>query len=609
MDKFDIFVLPFISGLAFIVLYFTIQVIVWIRKMPLEERKKLNEVFKSPKRFTRYLFEVLKESLLHVNLFRTNPLLGFMHMSLAFGWFMLIVLGNLESKVYTHSHLNPPYFPIFLKYFIPDMSQYPLHKAFAFAMDFFLALVLTGVMLAVLKRFFFKRYGIHQKPKLTTADKVGLTALWLIFPLRFLAESAYAGVHQSGGFLTQTAGDFFNNHGVGLTEGYFLWWCYSFSLGAFFFSVPFTRYMHILTEPFYLFVRYAKVDINNIEPIFNDIQSKSCSKCGVCLSACPLAIQGIDRKTQPIYLLDALRKGELTPDMVNSCLNCRRCEEKCPVGLTIEPLRMKLKQNQSAAATPNTEHLSLAEYPKAKIGYFSGCMGKLTPATTSALQSIAKAAGDNLTHLDKDNGICCGRPQKLTGQDQLASELISKNIELFKASGVEIIVTSCPICLKTFRDDYKMQIPIIHHSQYISKLIELRKIGVTKREIKTTYHDPCELSRGLNIRKEPRAVIKSQSDFSELTESAKAQCCGNSLVHSSISSVQKHAIADITISAVPNDANLLITACPACNKAFKHQNNVTVKDIAVFTAENLTKPLHIKEISSIQASKEIKSAN
>ena len=118
MDRFDIFVLPFTVGLVFVVFAYIAQLIYWLRQMPKDEKGKLKGLLVSPIRLAKCCIEIVKESLLHINLFRTNLLLGFMHMSLAFGWFMLIVIGNLESKVYTSTHINPPYFPIFLEYFI-----------------------------------------------------------------------------------------------------------------------------------------------------------------------------------------------------------------------------------------------------------------------------------------------------------------------------------------------------------------------------------------------------------------------------------------------------------------------------------------------------------
>lgn len=593
MDRFDIFVVPFTIGLVFVVGTYLYQLISWTRSLPNDERSKLKKLLTSPIALLRCFAEIVKESILHVNLFKTNTLLGFMHMSLALGWFMLIVMGNFESKMYTSSHMNPPYFPIFLEFFLPNIGSFKYHQEFSFIMDLFLVMVLAGIALAFSKRFISKKFSINKKPKLTNIDRIGLYSLWSIFPLRFAAESINAGIHQSGGFMTQPMGDLLYSAGFGETCSYGAWWAYSISLGVFFVAMPFTRYMHILTEPFFIFLRNAKVDPSKFQSVYNQIQTKSCSKCGVCLNSCPLTITQIESNPQPIYLLDALKRGTLAPEMVDSCLNCRRCEESCPVGITIEPLRMSLKKQVEHKT--DFSYTSLAEYPKTKIGYFSGCMGKLTPATTSSMEKIAKSANEKLIHLDKEGGICCGRPQKLVGQLAVAEELIKKNIALFAESGVEMIVTSCPICLKTFKEDYHLNIPIIHHTEYIKRLIKSEKIHVKKSNVTTTYHDPCELARGCGITKEPRYILKKTSHFTEFPKAAKSHCCGNSMTNNTLNYKQKENIADITLNSIPEKISYLITSCPSCSKAFKRANHVTVEDIAVFTAKHLFEPTPIPE--------------
>lgn len=85
------------------------------------------------------------ESLLHRKIFKQNVMLGFMHSSIAFGWFLLIVLGHFEAKSVSDNAFNPPYFSIFLYFFVPERSMYKGHAFFSFGMEFILALILSGV--------------------------------------------------------------------------------------------------------------------------------------------------------------------------------------------------------------------------------------------------------------------------------------------------------------------------------------------------------------------------------------------------------------------------------------------------------------------------------
>ena len=80
-------------------------------------------------------------------------MLGYMHMTFAFGWFLLIVVGKIESMVYHTSAFNPPYFAIFFRYFHPAKETFPYSEFFAFLMDLILTFLLIGILLAVTKRF------------------------------------------------------------------------------------------------------------------------------------------------------------------------------------------------------------------------------------------------------------------------------------------------------------------------------------------------------------------------------------------------------------------------------------------------------------------------
>jgi len=114
---FNLFVLPFILGLIFLLYTMVKKNRAWIRGMDEVDRKKLSEGLHSKKVLLAFN-EIFFESLLHRKMFHRNPLLGFMHMSFAFGWFLLIVFGNMESRIYSGFWINPPYYPIFLKFFI-----------------------------------------------------------------------------------------------------------------------------------------------------------------------------------------------------------------------------------------------------------------------------------------------------------------------------------------------------------------------------------------------------------------------------------------------------------------------------------------------------------
>ena len=106
--------------------------------------------------------EVFLESLVHHKIFRTNPFLGYMHMCFGLGWFLLIVVGKIESLVYHTSIFNPPYFAIFFRYFHPAQETFPYSSTFAFLMDLILLMILSGLTLAFLKRMYSKALGLKK---------------------------------------------------------------------------------------------------------------------------------------------------------------------------------------------------------------------------------------------------------------------------------------------------------------------------------------------------------------------------------------------------------------------------------------------------------------
>ena len=92
---YDHFVLPFTIGLVVLLGYLCVRYYKWIKSFPKEERKKIRKGLFSFKTI-RSGWEIFRESLLHHNIFKTNPMLGYMHMTFAFGWFLLIVVGKID---------------------------------------------------------------------------------------------------------------------------------------------------------------------------------------------------------------------------------------------------------------------------------------------------------------------------------------------------------------------------------------------------------------------------------------------------------------------------------------------------------------------------------
>ena len=591
---FDFFILPFFVGLLFLITVLAVKYTGWIKGFPAEDKALMRKGIFTGKSLSA-VKEVFMESLLHRSMFKRNFLLGYMHMSLAFGWFLLIVCGNLESRIYSMIHINPPYYPIFLKYFVHDkrILTFELNSVpggFRFLMDLFLAMVLSGVILALVKRSYSKWFGLKKATQHTLMDRMAITTLWMIFPLRLLAESFTAGQYLGGGFITNNLGIFLSRFLPIEHLSYPTWWAYSLALGIFFVSLPYSRFMHIPTEVLLIFMRHygvkSRTEFNN----FSLIEVNSCPRCGVCLDACPLYTQTGQNRVPPAYFIRSIREKKVDERVAFDCFLCGRCQEFCPVKINTNDLRISQRKQFMISANGHFDYLPAPRVHKAEIAYFAGCMTHLTPTIKRSMLEIFRVSGTDYEFLDSGGSICCGRPLMLAGKEVQARQLMESNLQRIRLSGCKTLVTSCPICFKVFKEDYGLDIEVLHHSQFILRLYKSGKLMLKGTQNRYAYHDPCELGRGSGIYKEPRALIKTVAELVEGADSgADALCCGGSLGNTQISDGKRIKVMDETIlSLMDGNPGGIITACPLCKKTLQRRSPVEVIDLSEMIARSTT---------------------
>lgn len=609
----DLFVIPFNIGLYFILIYSVVRSTIWFRQLSRPDKLRLQRGFFGMP-FMQSLREIFMESLLHRKIFLRNPVLGYMHMSLAFGWFLLIVFGTIEADFFGEKHLNPPSHAIFFRYFNPEHGAAGVEKIFAFWMDLLLAFILSGLLLAMVKRFIPGLMGMKKTTKHTWTDRIALLSLWMIFPARLLAESFTSGAYGSGSFLTGNLGAALASFLPVSEMAPWFWWLYSLSLGTFFVLLPVSRYFHIPVELLLIFMRNSGIKAGDKPSSVTEVQTHACSSCGICISICQMSYAASINDIQSAYFVKGLRNGKDIAAITANCLMCGRCEEVCPVGVELGPMRMiERRQGQRAykpmrfidgyglngkksvvekEPTQSYDYLVSHEPEKADVIFFAGCMTHLTPSVIIAMKKIMDSAGVRYHFMDENGGVCCGRPLMLAGRDREARELINYNSDIIWRSGAEILVTSCPICYKIFNESYYLETRVMHHSEFINHLIEEGSLRLGYLHRKVVYHDPCELGRGSGIYDEPREVISYVADLQPaLQEGAMSLCCGGSLGNLTISSGKRAAIAadaaKILTSSAPDE---LITACPLCKKTLGQATETKVTDIAELVAAALPKP-------------------
>lgn len=637
------FVIPFVVGISFMLIWLTVGLIRLLAKIPADDRRRFWKSLITPKIALKNIKDLFCDCLFHTKIWKRKPLLGYMHSSIAFGWFMLIVLGHIEVALFVPKHLawtdGGLFYPIFYRFFVWINPGHVTLRGwfFFFLMDFFLLYVLTGVGMAIFKRFRSIVLGMRHTTKPSLADRVALYSLWMIFPLRLLAESFTADL-SGGSFLTVPVNHLW--HWIFGDKLFFMpvWWAYSICLGLFFAAMPFSRYMHILTEVLWILLRNAGIQPRHPRKGVAEAEIYACSSCGLCLDACPMNVQKKNLKYSSVYFIRFLRRHneKKINAIADKCLMCDKCHALCPVGVDAPALRRaqratvnnslpydysylmegSLGSNSSSVSTcvaanacsitagsvastrTANAHASLTDPSPSftepvevttniqktsedwKVMYFAGCMTHLTPRIIKSVEKVFKSAGVNYTFADRDGGICCGRPLMLAGKTNAAYETISANRKMILGSGCRTLVLSCPICYKIFKDEYALEgVEVLHYTQFIKRLVDEGKLKLTAGDERIVYHDPCELGRGCGVYKEPREVLAQAGTLVKATkEGDESICCGGSLGSLTLDTRDRAKITESSVAnLLANNPQTIVTACPLCLKTFSESVPETVK--------------------------------
>ncbi len=611
LSGYNNFVLPFMIGMIFVLSWCVIGSVRIICQLTREDRKKFFLSLINPKIMLKNVKDWFCDCLFHVKLWKRNKLLGYMHSSIAFGWFMLIVIGHIEVFLYTPERIHQVWYPIFFRYFVAVTDSTMKGSFFFFMMDFFLLVVLSGIILAIIKRVRSRLFGMRRTTRPSMTDLIGLYSLWLIFPLRLLAEGFTADI-SGGSFLTKSLNVVLHSFLSDQMNMLPTWWAYSIALGIFMCVLPFSRYMHIPAEILLIPMRNAGIGIRHARKGYSKLQVYSCPSCGVCIDACPMSAVKSNTKDTTVYLNRQIKRynDRRIEEISDKCLLCGKCTAICPVGVEGDKMRIAQRSVRKYNLAPdysNIDEKMLLETcnkfvstinknvtctENKKVMYFSGCMTDLTPAISKSTTSILKKAGVRFEIMDKDSRICCGRPMLMSGRTAQAEQMIEKNTAIIKSSGADILLLSCPICYRIFKEKYKLEgIEVIHHTEFFDRLISEGKLAVSKSASKYVYHDPCELGRGCGIYEQPRNVISSAGELVEAEKHHKESiCCGGSLGSLTLSFDRRKALTENALNNLSiASPDTIVTACPLCRSTFNRYADRPVKDIAEILDEATTR--------------------
>lgn len=326
----------------------------------------------------------------------------------------------------------------------------------------------------------------------------------------------------------------------------------------------------------------------------------------------------------------------ITEDVIWACTTCRACQEQCPV--FIEPINkivdmrrnLVLEQTQfpetamgalrsieqrghpwrgtMATRTDWAEGLGikpLAESKDVDILYWVGCTGALEERNMKVATSVGKilkAAGVNFGILGNEE-TCCGEPARRIGNEYLFQTLAQQNIEILNNYGVKKIVTSCPHCFNTLKNEYpqfKGDFEVVHHTEFIADLLKQGKLKVARQfDKKTTLHDSCYLGRYNDIYQAPREILHFTTGSRPLEmkrRMSKGFCCGAGGGRMFMEEQIGRRINQMRAEeAINTNAEVLASACPYCLQMFEDA-------IKALEAENKLKAMDLAEIvaASIQ---------
>lgn len=247
------------------------------------------------------------------------------------------------------------------------------------------------------------------------------------------------------------------------------------------------------------------------------------------------------------------------------------------------------------------ELLSRNETPE--VLFWVGCAGSFDDRykrVTQAFAGILDAAGIKFAVLGNEEG-CTGDPARRAGNEFLFQMQAMNNIQVLNGYGIKKIVTACPHCFNTLKNEYPElggNYEVVHHSAYLLDLLETGRIkveGGSFRGKKITYHDSCFLGRANNIYEAPRSVLEAlEADLVEMKRSrSRGLCCGagGAQMFKEPEKGRKDINVERTEEALATGATTIAVACPFCMtmmsdgvKAKNRENDVQVKDLAELIA-------------------------
>ena len=383
--------------------------------------------------------------------------------------------------------------------------------------------------------------------------------------------------------------------------------------------------------------------------------SYSCTECGRCSDMCPATFTGkllnprlvihdikvnllkngpliTKKKETALSLIGGGKDGSVADEVLWACTTCGACMEVCPVFIEHVPRIVDMRRNlvEMKAKFPNellplfenmeqrsnpwgivpSERVKWAaeidvkpfEADKTEYLFYVGCFGAFDARSrrvTMAIARILNAGGISWGILGKDE-LCCGDSLRRLGNEFVFDLMARYNIKIFKERGVKKVITECPHCYNTLKNDYHQygaELDVIHHTELIDNLIKAGKLGLNESKDlgDVVFHDSCYLGRYNGIYEAPRQVIcavTGQVPTEMERRYDKSFCCGagGGRMWMEESTGKRINVARVE-EALTKDPRTICVCCPYCLTMFgdglkdkKADDRVQVLDLAEIVA-------------------------
>ena len=416
-----------------------------------------------------------------------------------------------------------------------------------------------------------------------------------------------------------------------------LWWVHFLLSVGFLAYIPYSKLFHLVLAPANVYLQPLRapaaprpLDLEKAEHLgaagFSDLTWKDlfdldvCTECGRCTAACPAYLTG--KPLSPMHLILDLQAslhrpadrrllaGEvIRPETLWACTTCMACMEACPVFIEHVPkivdLRRHLVMEQSSGPEGMLEALRGLEvrgHPfrgatasrsdwyrgleveqlqapgsaaRVDLVYWAGCAATFDARS----QQVARAVVTLLRRAGLRVGVlgpleqCTGDPARRMGHEFLFQTLARANVETLQQLGVRQVVTACPHCFNTLKNEYPAfgaEVEVRHHTQVLAELVASGRLapGTAGEPRRVTFHDPCYLGRYNRLFDPPRQLLDRLQGIQRLEMARSGPtslCCGAGGGRAWVEEPAHERVSHVRArEAVETGADTVAVGCPFC---------------------------------------------